>query len=113
MTIWHMWDHRNSVLHDPAGQVLQQESNQINAQIRLQYMIGSWDLHPEDHKLLVTPIDVLCNKSIERKKLWLKSVASARENSLQFRISPTSPDPATNTCPDNTNTTGLTRWLQG
>ena len=52
-------------------------------------------------------------KYIERKKLWMRSIETARENSLQFRIPSSSPDQAIHTPPENTRTTGLTRWLQG
>ena len=113
LTIWQMWDHRNSVLHDPSGRVQQQEHLQINAQIRVQYMIGSLDLHSEDLALLLTTVNILCNKSIERKKLWLRSVEIARENSLHSRIPPSDTGQDSRTQPEHHPPTGLTRWLNG
>ena len=112
-TIWHMWDHRNSILHDPAGRVCTTEHSQLNAQIRLQYWIGSLDLHPTDEKLFRKPMESICNKSIERKTLWLQDVRKARSERVIQQPIPTRLASPTDTSTDNnTNkSTGITGWL--
>ena len=109
-----MWDHRNTVLHDPAGRVLMTENQQLNAQIHIQYWVGSIDLHPSDQALMRRPMEWICQKSIERKKLWLKDVTTARNNSLFIRQNPpNSTDSPNGTSPNIIDTnTGLTRWLR-
>ena len=112
-TIWHMWDHRNSVLHDPAGRVLSLQHTQLNAQIRLEYMIGSLDLHPSDEGLLQKSVDHRCKLPIERKRLWLEEIKRARRYALLSRPSTNNlaSPPAINQN-NHTHETGLTRWLQ-
>ena len=118
LTVWNMWDHRNTVLHDPAGRVRMTETIQLNARIRYEYMLGSFDLDPEDQQLLLKSVDYICNKSSARKIQWLASVSQARIRASQPRQNPQhNPESSTNTTTEpNTNTspppTALTSWLK-
>ena len=115
-TIWNMWDHRNTVLHDPEGRILSQQHHQLNAQIRLEYMLGSIDLHPDDQPLLRPSIDYMCSRSLERKQRWLASMQKARTVSTFSRYPPSlNPATANNTASTDNNIhtqqTLLTQWL--
>ena len=80
LTIWNMWDHRNSILHDPQGPTLVTLHNELNAQIRLEYWQG-WDgLDTEARSFFKRDVDNLCQKALSTKKMWLQSVPSARRN---------------------------------
>ena len=116
LTIWNMWDHRNTVLHDPNGRILSREHEQVNAKIRLEYMMGSWDLLLPDQALLLKPVEYICSRSLDRKVIWLQALASARNRANQPRLPPSNLPASNNhrtshTPTPPTLTTGLTSWL--
>ena len=49
--LWEFWEQRNDVLHDPSGQRISSEHDQVNNDVRLQFLIGFKDLSPEDRYL--------------------------------------------------------------
>ena len=82
-----MWDHRNTVLHDPEGPIISNENKEVNAAIIYEYFVGPEDLQSADQHLFTDSVEYTCSMSLIRKKLWLQDLKNAKtrpgQSSLQ------------------------------
>ena len=78
-TVWDMWQHRNSILHQPDGPRAREELWDINRQINKEYAEGFTELSESDRRRLVLPRSKIFHaQSMDQKRLWLQEIQIAR-----------------------------------
>jgi len=75
---WHMWSHRNHVLHQNGTTIHQEESQAIDSEIQLEYNWNRQHFLMHHTRLLDRPVASILALNINDKKQWLTSVYSAR-----------------------------------
>jgi hypothetical protein len=74
---WHMWDHRNQVLHDTAKPRQQKALQLLHQQILTIYSSGSDQVHPTDRSHFSLSLYSLLQKPLHYKQAWLLNVSAA------------------------------------
>jgi hypothetical protein len=101
---WDMWDHRNGILHDnPDKHHRKAALEQANADMEQEWARGSRGLLKED-LFLFRFKPALMKRSLERKWVWLESVAGARAAAAADALSKHSFQP---------ERAGMRNWLEG
>ena len=77
--VWVMWDNRNYVDHNCSTTAKCRQEEDLDEDIRWEYILGPRDLGPKDKYLLEEPIKEVLKYWMERKIIWLKLVDAARK----------------------------------
>ena len=86
MTAWDFWDHRNKVLHAPAGPRALATHEQLNASILAEFDRGPTTLNEKDTPLMHTPPATLLTGTVATKRRWLHSVQLSRALAQEHRL---------------------------
>ena len=78
-TVWDIWDFRNSLVHRKGGVFQRATNNELDSQIRDEFIIGFDNLQDKDKYLYQrhTVATLTCD-TINEKRHWLRSLRAAR-----------------------------------
>mgnify|MGYP000240831577 CR=1 FL=1 len=81
---WHMWEHRNNILHNTLTPAKLRKITDMNTRIQYQLTLGNVGLLQRDLNWLQSPGKVL-QYDLDLKAQWLESIVLARERFLARR----------------------------
>ena len=79
LTVWDIWQFRNSLLHAEDGPLKLEEHDYYNEKIRNEFIIGDYDFTPADQAFFSKrSLQELIESDLDIKKAWYVRVQAAR-----------------------------------
>ena len=80
LTVWDLWDYRNSIKHGGAGPIVRSQHRQLNTRIRQEFREGYGEILAHEKYLFRSyTFSLLARYDLAQKKQWLESVQLARK----------------------------------